>query len=255
LHVLYWHPGRKQVCLLGLDPFARGVSEGTVQFEGETADAVYDLYQTGQHRSMRLRWTFQGPDNYHATLLEDSGAGFTPLVEWDYERFEARSSAPPLRGEEAPKPSQRLRALEALLGNTWTARGNWTTAEDLHIETEFEWIPYADAIHMRVFAPTGAGEPALLLHAYLFHHTGTDALRCLALSHTGGVYEGDLTVLEGGALQVDLKGHEGDRVVRHVARFDLESDGALRQRVWSLEGQEGTPTLDVRHQPLEPKQD
>jgi hypothetical protein len=204
---------------------------------------------------MSLRWTFRGPDTYHATLLEDSGSGFTPLVEWDYVRFEARSPVPPPRVEEAPKPSQRLRALESLLGNTWTATGTWATAETLRIETEFEWVPYADAIRVRVLSPTGDGEPSLLLDAYLYNHTGTNVLRCLALSHTGGVYEGDLTVLEGGALQLDLKGHERDRVVRHVARFDLESDGALRHRAWSLEGQELTPTLDVRHEPDEPKQD
>ncbi|MFN0008793.1 MAG: hypothetical protein ACKVXR_12900 [Planctomycetota bacterium] len=255
LHVFYWHPGRERVCLLDLSCFARGVSEGTVRFEGETADAVFDLYQTGQHRKMSSRWVFHGPDAYHATLLEDSGSGFTPLVEWDYVRFETRSSVPPPRVGEAPKPSQHLKALESLLGKIWTAKGNWAAAEALDIETAFEWIPYVDAIHVRVLSPTGDGGPMHLLDAYVFHHTGTDVLRCLALSHTGGVYEGDLTVLEGGALQLDLKGYEGDRVVRHVARFDLESDGALRQRVWSLEGQERTPTLDVRHEPHEPKQD
>ena len=62
LQVFYWHPGRKQVCLLGLSPYASGVSEGTIKFEGETADAVFDLYQTGHRRKMGLRWAFDGPD-------------------------------------------------------------------------------------------------------------------------------------------------------------------------------------------------
>jgi hypothetical protein len=255
LHAFYWHPGREQVCLLGLDPFARGVSECTIRFEGETAVAVFDLYLTGQHRKMGLRWMFHGPDTYHATLLEDSGSGFTPLVEWDYVRFEASSSMPPHRVEEAPRPSLHLKALEPLLGKTWTAKGNRAAAEGLHIESEFEWIPYADAIHVGVLSPTGDGGPSHLLDAYLYHHTGTNALRCLALSSRGGVYEGGLTVLEGGALQLDLKGYEGDRVFPYAARFDFENDGTLRHRVWSLEGPERTLMLDARHEQLEPQQD
>jgi hypothetical protein len=88
------------------------------------------------------------------------------------------------------------------------------------------------------------------LDAYFYHHTGTNALRCLALSNRGGLYEGDLTVLDGGALQLDLKGYEGDRVVSHVARFDFEQDGTLRHRVWSLHGTERTLMLDVHHKEL-----
>src|SRR5262249_41160413 len=53
IRVFYWHPGRKQVCLLGVSPFARGVSEGTIKFDGETADGVFDLYQTGAPQRLR----------------------------------------------------------------------------------------------------------------------------------------------------------------------------------------------------------
>jgi hypothetical protein len=67
------------------------------------------------------------------------------------------------------------------------------------------------------------------------------------------VYEGYLTVLDGGALQLDLKGYEGDRVVPHIVRFDFEQDGTLRHRVWSLNGTERKLMLDVHHKELEPK--
>jgi hypothetical protein len=87
LEVVYWHPGRKQVRLLGLSPFARGVSEGTITIEGETADAVFDLYQTGGRRKMGLRWTFDGPDKYHATQLEATGPD--GLKRLTYRGFEA----------------------------------------------------------------------------------------------------------------------------------------------------------------------
>ncbi len=83
----------------------------------------------------------------------------------------------------------------------------------------------------------------------------TDALRCLGLSNRGGVYQGDLTVLDGGALQLDLKVYEGDRAVPHVARFDLDHNGRLRTRVWSVEGAVRTLTLDLDHEKLEPGRD
>ncbi|NOT32205.1 MAG: hypothetical protein HOP15_17300 [Planctomycetes bacterium] len=260
LQVFYWNSGRKQVCLLGLSPFARGVSEGTIEFEGETADAVFDLYQTGHRRKMGLRWAFDGPDKYHEILLEATGpAGLEPMNEWDHVRSATLTATRPRAAEEAPKPSERLKVLEALLGHTWEAKGeakgDWATGDAFHVQSTFEWVPYADGIYARVIAPTKDGEPLHLLDAYVYHHTGTGALRCLALSNRGGVYEGDLTVLDGGALQLDLRGYEGDRVVPHIVRFDFEQDGTLRDRVWSLEGAERTLMLDVHHQRLEPKND
>lgn len=237
------------------ESFRQGRQRRHDQFEGDAAQAVFDIHQTGGRRKLCLRWTFDGPDSYHSTLLEDSGAGFTPLAEWDYVRFETLTPSRPPSPEEAPRPSEHLQALESLLGNTWAAEGAWADGDALQIETDFEWIPYANAIHARVFAPTKEGEPLHRLDAYIYHHTGANALRCLALSNRGGVYEGDLSVLEGGALQLDLKGYEDDLVVQHVVRLDFEKDDASRNRIWSLAGPERTLMLDVEHQKLEPKPD
>src|SRR5262245_12640298 len=33
LGVVYWHPGRKQVCSLGLSPYGAGVAEGAIKFD------------------------------------------------------------------------------------------------------------------------------------------------------------------------------------------------------------------------------
>jgi hypothetical protein len=251
LQVFYWHPGRKQVYLLGLSPFARGVSDGTIKFEGETADGVFDLYQTGatpRLRKMGLHWAFDGPDKYHDILLEATGPdGLKPMNEWDHIRSKTPTAKRQRTGEEAPKPSGRLKALESLLGHTWNAKGNWGNGDAFHIESTFEWIPLANAIYARSFALRGNGEPTHVLDAYFYHHTGTDRLHCLALLNLGGVYEGDLTVLDGGALQLDLKGYEGERVVPYVVRFDFEKDGTLYHRIWSLAGAERTPMLDVHH--------
>jgi hypothetical protein len=245
LTVVYWHPGREQVRLLALSPFARGVSEGTMRFEGEIVDAEFDLHQTGGPREMGQRWTFDGPDRYLATLWD---AGHPPLGEWEYVRSTKLTEKRPRTGDEAPRPSKHLRVFESLLGHAWEARGKWATGEAIHIRSTFEYVPYADGIHVRTVALTADGEPTHLLDAYLYHHTGTGALRCLALSSRGGVYEGDVTVLEGGALQLDLTGSEGDEILPRVVRLDLEEDGTLRQRAWSREGTERTLILDVRHQ-------
>ncbi len=255
LQVFYWHPGRKQVCLLALSPFARGVSEGTMRFEGEAADAAFDLYQTGGRRVMGLRWTFHGTDQYHETLLEDSGAGLRPLNELDCVRSQELTQEPPRTAVEAAKPSKYLQVLESFLGHTWEARGDGTNRDAFHIQSTFEYVPYADAIYAHTVALTPDGEATGLLDAYLYHHTGTDALRCLALSKWGGVYEGEWTVLEGGALQLDLKNCEGDQVGSHLVRFDFEKDGTLRDRVWSQDGNERTLLLDVYHEKLESKKD
>lgn len=262
LQVFYWHPGRKQVCLLGLSSFAGGVSEGTIKFEGQTADAVFDLYQTGHRRKMGLRWAFDGPDKYHETLLEATGsAGLKPMNEWDRVRAKAPAATRPRTGEEAPKLPQPLKALEPLLGRTWDARVVWGvgTGKAFHIETTFEWVPLANAIYARSFALRGNGSPVHALDAYMYHQPGTDRLRCLALldledmGETEGVYEGDVTVLDGGALQLDLKGYEGERVVPLAMRFEFEKEGTVHQRAWSVNaapaGPEGERTLllDARH--------
>jgi len=260
LDVVYWHPGREQVRLLHLHRdvpgIGRGVGEGTIKFDGDTADAVYDLYQPGVRRKLRSRWTFNGPDKYHEILSESAGpAGFQPLVEWDRIRINKRSETRPPPAEEALKPSQHLKVFKPLLARTWEAKGEWATGDAFHIQTAVEWEPYVASVYARTFALTNDGEPTHLLDAYVYHHVGTNSLRCLALSNRGGVYEGDLTVLVGGALQFDLKGYEGDRVVPHVVRFDFEQDGTQRHRVWSVMGTERTLILDVHHKKLEPKKD
>jgi hypothetical protein len=250
MQVFYWHPGRKQVRLLGLSPFAQGVSDGAIKFKGETAYAVFDLYQTGGRRKMGLRWVFDGPDKYYDILLEDTGAGLERMNEWNPFRSYGPPAPCPPTAEEAPKFPQRLKALEPFLGHTWEAKGDWATGDALHIQSTFEFVPYADGIYAHVIAPNKDGEPLHLLDGYVYHHTGTGALRCLALSNRGSVYEGDLPVLDGGALQFDLRGYEEDQVVRRIVRLDIEQAGTILSHVWSLAGAERELMLDVRHKKL-----
>jgi hypothetical protein len=256
VRVFYWHPGRKEVCLLGLSPFMSGVSEGTIKFDGETADGIFDLYQTRNQRKMGLRWDFDGPDKYHDILLEATGPeGLQWMNAWDHIRSKGPPAARPPAPAQAPTLSEHLKPFEPLLGHTWEtkgeAKGEWpvTGGDAFQVQTVFEWIPYADGIYARVIAPSKHGdvEPTHLLDAYFYRHTGTGALRCLALSNRGGVYAGDVTVLDDGALQSDLKGYENDQVVTQVAHFDFEKDGTSHLRLWSVEGAERTLMLDIHH--------
>ncbi len=260
LEVIYWHPGRKQVCLLSMHAeipgVGRGSGEGTMKFEGETVSGTLDLYQPRGLRKLAMRWVFEGPDKYRDTLLEDSGGGFSTLAEWDRVRVPKRSETPPRAAEQALNPPQHLKTFESLLGCTWEAQvraGDSASGKAVKVQSTFEFVP--DYVYGRVLAPNEDGEPTHLLDAYLYQEVRTGALCCLALSNRGGVYKGEVTVVDGGALQLDLKGYEGDRVVSLVARVDFEKDETLRLRVWSLKGAKRTLMLDVHHKKFEPKSD
>ncbi|MHC5114835.1 MAG: hypothetical protein ACYTGP_10460 [Planctomycetota bacterium] len=251
LLVVYWHPGRREVRLFGMHPdipgLGRGVMEGTIEFEGDTANAVFDLHQPGHPgapvRALALRWTFDGPDAYHETLSESTGLGdYATLAEWDHVRSTTLTAPRALPAGGPPRPSNNLEVFEPLLGRTWEA-----VADGHHLQSTFEWVPYLDVIALRTMARADDAESTHVLDAYLYHHVGTDTLRCLALSESGGVYEGDVTV-EGGALRMDLAGYEGQRIVPYVVRLDFEADGTLRTRVRS---RDGTLSLDVHAAPMQ----
>ncbi len=247
--VMYWHPGRKVVWVLSLHEdipaVGRGVSEGPMKFEGDTAEGVAELHQSRGPRKLGSRWVFDGPDKYRDTLLEDTGAGLKPMNGWEFVRVKERVKVPPKVGEAAPaKLRPHLKVFESLLGHTWGAQGD--SANAFHIQTSFELIPSLEVINARVVSPNKGGEPTQLLDVYFYHHLGTKQLRCLALSNHGGVYEGTWAV-DGEALQLDLKGYEGDKVVPHAVRIDLEKNGTLRSQVCTINGAEKKVLFDVRH--------
>jgi len=247
--VMYWHPGRKVVWVLSLHEdipaVGRGVSEGHMKFEGDTAEGVAELHQPRGPRKLGNRWVFDGPDKYRDTLLEDTGAGLKPMNGWEFVRVKERVKVPPKVGEAAPaKLPPHLKVFESLLGHTWGAQGD--SANAFHIQTSFELIPSLEVINARVVSPNKGGQPTQLLDVYFYHHLGTKQLRCLALSNRGGVYEGTWAV-DGEALQLDLKGYEGDKVVPHVVRLDLEKNGTLRSQVCTINGAEKKVLFDVRH--------
>lgn len=268
LSVFYWHPQRKQIRTLGLHQdipgIGRGVSEGSITFDAQsqTADARFDLSQSNNPRGTRklgLHWAFSDPNHYDASLLEDGGRGYKELVEWHFARSVDLTPFPPV-ADAAAKPSGPMSILAPLIAHAWQATDNLGAAGPLPIHTTFEWIPYCQAVHARIETAPESSIPIHILDAYLFRDVKTDALRCLALANRGiegSVYEGRLTALDGGALQLDLHGHDGDAPTQLIVRLDFEGDETLRSRIWTTTGDaphaQRTLQLDILNTKLAPK--
>lgn len=252
--IYYWHPGLEQIRVLSLHPdipgIGRGVAEGSIEFDGRTLTGQADLYQTGRqkptHRRLAHRWTFNGPDRYHEALLENSGRGYETLAEWDYVRTEKQPTKQIDPEAEAPRPSENLTSLVPLLGE-WKEPGDSTGATKQHFTLNIQWAEYLDLVSVRMDVTNKDDETDHLYDVYLYHHLGTNSLRCLALSESGGVYEGEVVLLPDGALECDLRGFAGDLETRNVARLDFEGDGTLRKRIWTLSDGTRTLTLDARY--------
>lgn len=256
LTIYYWRPDREQIHLLSFHPdipgIGRGVGEGTIEFDGDTAATSLELHQPGARRKLAARWTFDGPDRYHDVLLEDSGRGLATLAEWEYARSVERSSQPAPAADRVPTPSTNIRAFVPLLGQ-WEGREDGA-AELVH--SHFDWMEHLDVVALRVEGASNADKPEHLLDAYFYHHVGFDELRCMAVSASGEVYEGCVTILEDGDLELDLTRHEGGASDRRLVRFDFAPDGTLRTREWSVDGDNRTLILDIGHRrKLEPQDD
>lgn len=236
LEVYYWHPGREQVCVLSLHAeipgIGRGAGEGTIRFDGSRAEGRLDLYQPAGLRKLGMRWVFDGPDRYRDTLLEDGGSGeMQTLAEWTRHRIERSAESAASDRDDAPQVSAHLRAFQGLVGGTWESSSG--SSAGLRTRTTFSWLP--EFVHARVQAPITDREATHVLDAYFYQQVRTGKLHCLALSSTGGVYEGEVVVLEGGALRSELQGHEAAGATSLEARLALQADGTLRQSVWRME--------------------
>lgn len=249
LQVMYWHPGREQVCVLGLLPHGWGVSEGSVRFRGDTGDAIYDLYQRGKHRVMGVRWTFDGPDVLHEALIE---GGRPVLAAWDWARSTELSPTEPHVPDVPPQLAEPLRVFEPMLGHTWQATDDWGAGGPRTLRSTFAWVPYADAIHVRTVAVGLDGGDEHVLDTYVYHHTGTERPRCLVLTRWGGVYDGHLTGAEGGAIWFDLTGYEGDQVVPKTLRLHFAEDDAVGTRPLPLRSVDPSRVLDVHFEKVAP---
>jgi hypothetical protein len=253
--IYYWHPGLEQIRVLSLHPdipgIGRGVAEGSIEFDGRTLTGQADLYQTGRqkptYRRLAHRWTFNGPDRYHEVLLENSGRGYQTLAEWDYVRTEKQPSTQIDPEADAPLPSENLTSLVPLLGQ-WESLNEQGHERDDHTRLNFEWAEYLDLIAVRLDSADHEETDDPLCDAYLFHHVGTNTLRCLALTRSGLVYEGDITQRTDGSLQCELTCIQDDLETKAIARLEIERDGSLRVRIWTAPDEDRPLIHDARYQ-------
>jgi hypothetical protein len=263
VNVMYWHPGHKEIRSWGTNPFSRSVFDGVTTVKDGKIEFVADLYQVGNLRKVTFETEFDGPDKHFFRLFEETSPGTkTRMFELVYHRAAAITPVAIPEADKAPKPSALTEQLVSQIAGAWqstgTATGTWLSGSSPQVESTFEWVPYADGVYASVIAsPANGGESTQLLDIYLYHHTGRGVLRCLALSNrgpTGGVYEGDVTILEGGSLQIDLNGYEGDQVIPHTARIDFNEDRTVHTQIWTTAATDNAGSaerslvLDMQHQ-------
>lgn len=248
VQVYFWDPNRMQVRMLGVSPYDQGVSEGTIHFEKGSAEGTAELYQARAQRKMGVRWQFEGQDKYRETLLEAVGSkGLEPLVEFDLVRIPFTPQRP-RNSLNSLKLSNHLKNFEAYLGHTWVGSGEWSNGDPLQLQTSFDWIPVANAIYVRVSASDSNDGRPHLLDAYIYHHTKEQTLKCLALLNAGGVFEGDVSVGEGGTIQIELKNGIIEKSADYSLQFEIESPGILRERAWFVKDDERIPLFNISHQ-------
>ncbi|MFN0133011.1 MAG: hypothetical protein ACKVW3_10875 [Phycisphaerales bacterium] len=265
--VYYWHPALKEVRLLSVGSVWRGVGEGRAKFDADSAETELTLHQVGGprdrpsgQRDLRERWTFAGPDKYHDELSEKVRGDYEMLAAWDRVRVDAAPTAEPVMAPFlAPGGtlSELMRPLEKVLGQAWAsiaAAGADAPrpADELRTRTKFEYVPHADAIYGRVEAIGAGGSPSHAMDVYLYHHTGTQTLRCLVLAGQGpndaSVYEGDIVPAgNGGSFTIRLTEHRaaGQQVLE--ARVEFEQGDTTRVQVWRLHGPHRAMVIDRRH--------
>lgn len=247
LQVLYWDASREQMRSLAVSQYREGVAESVVTGEDEQVELITDMYQWTDHRKLKSRWTFQGADRYHDELMESTGPdGYFPLASWDWERVALPAVPRVYDVDGVSRPSEKLKVFAPLLDHVWKA-----TVDGREVRTRFQWIPLSNVVCVRIESVTEKGEREALLDAYVFYHSGHSKLWCVALADGGVVREGEVTMGEDGAVDVELKGQDAAQSVR----LDFALDGTVRGRVWSQDGDERALVLDVKHERVEARGD
>ncbi|MBL9150394.1 MAG: hypothetical protein JNM94_17040 [Phycisphaerae bacterium] len=206
-----------------------GLAEGTAETSDARIVARLSLTQSVRAdapRTLETRFDFADRDHYRATLLEDTGKGFAPLVEWAYARARELSALPAVAAE-AATPSERLQSLTSLVG---APRRFVATAEGSAraFDATFEWIPYVKAIRARLSFDAVEGPLGRTVDVYLLRGADASTIRVLAIGESGAIFEGRATP-RGDAIDATLRGHDGSRTSDVTLRVERTSSGA-----WSV---------------------
>ncbi|MCA9307109.1 MAG: hypothetical protein KDA16_11280 [Phycisphaerales bacterium] len=227
--VMYWHPGRGRIETLNLQ-WQGMAGTGVIAMEGDATRNDFELFydepnphlrNSAQVRPLVLDWEFEGKDLYRLRLRELERGEMLVLAEWAYARS-GELTAMPKSAHEAPAEVRHLEELAGLAGRGWVSG-------DGLVDGRVDWIAYTEALFARFKIDGGAVE------AHVYVHPVTDRVMILALTETGGVYEGEARTDAGGAVVFDVMGYEGDAVVERAIRLDVE-DARVGVRVTDREG-------------------
>lgn len=229
LVVYYWDPQERNIRFLGVSPFASGINEGTIEFDGNSATANSTLTQTSGRRVMQTRWSFQSDSLYQETLLEkDSSGKFTELVAFQHHRVKRRDdpSAIDAARHEVPKP---FASIKFLIGKPW----NGTIGDQQRsFQTSVNWLPIANCIHATINETT-SGKSVEFANAYLYHEHNAETLRCLIVCANSDICEGDLREISKGKIQLTFDGRSNTGSRQLESLIEQMSDGSLQQKIQS----------------------
>ena len=244
--VLYWHPGRRAF-VMQVFLWEGMYGEGVVTPREDGMRYEYELFYPSQpRRDLVLDWTFDGPDALRMVLTEDIGRQEpVELAQWDYGRAESITPAP-ASALDPPEPVRQLSALARLVGHEWEGEIGSSGGSARRVRATFEWIPYIEVVYARVDEITQNESEDRVMDVYIYHHTGTGRLRCLALSSAGGVHEGQIEVRGDGSLGIEWTDYVGDRADRHSARIEFEDELVLRYRDGLGDSGDGDVKVDGR---------
>lgn len=245
--VYYWHPQEQKLKVLGVSPFDSGINIGTIEFDsGSPYSAVTNstMNQMTSRRELQTRWSFKNQNHYVETLLEKLPAGNTvELVSFQHERTD-----PPAVSLSQPEVSilipDQFSFLKRILGAQWHTQSDETGKK---YKWSLHWRPIANFIEGSIADESETDPQNVNMRVFIYHVPGTKVLRCLGLSATSDVFEGDVTPLSNGSFQLLLKRHDASESLKIDSTFEFLPMGNMVQTLRFPEGNDLPKSLVFNH--------
>lgn len=213
LSVYYVHPQRPGIQYFGISPAFEGISEGITITRPAQFVTTENVFQTPGARKIKIQIDFKNNGEFHESLWESVDSG--PYVkgnEWDHFHSASVTPVPRLSAPETPKATGPRAPLAPFAGKQLESRGSGPAGSIQR--TQFEWVPYANALTMRTVQIERSGKVTELSDGYLYYHAGKKQLKALILSSSGAVSEGTVTAAKPSGLLLDLTVADGKKTFR-----------------------------------------
>lgn len=236
IEIIYWHPMRKEIRMLGISPMWRGVREGVVTAKGGKLSGTIDLYQTVGTR--RLGWSLepQGANTFFEALASENPAGkMERFVDWTFERN--KSITPMVYPKKGTKiePSAEMMGVRDLVTERKHPDGG---------SVSFVYVPYADAIYFSSSTPAKDGRKAGSEHGLIYYHTGAKERRYFAISSSGEVSEGTVRYTRGFSWEIKMKRFSENKVRGLTKTLTFFRHGEFLDETF-----EGSKVIEERYYP------